>query len=130
MCALSSSKRESFHINKLEKVVYKVLFIKQISDISDSQTYNMFSGSMLLSGLRCILSYVVLPFLAPILKLTTTIEPFIGIPIGVIAIIFDYIGIRRFWLSNHRLKWIVSIIYLAVMCLVAILVAQDIRLVI
>jgi hypothetical protein len=109
-----------------ENLIRKLLFIKSTKDLNESQTYKLFSKSMFISGLRCLLSYVILPLLAPILKFTTTLEPIFGIPIGLTAIIFDYLGIRRFWISDHRFKWLVSPIYLAVIVLVVILIIQDI----
>ncbi len=81
---------------------------------------------MVISGLRCLLSYLVLPILTPALGAAAGVGPIIGIPIAVVALVFDVRGIRRFWLADHRWRWPITVVYLAVMGLVASLLATDI----
>ena len=88
----------------------------------------LFSFAMVLSGLRCTLSYVILPFVIPALGLgaMAKVGPDIGIPIGVVALFFDVKGIRRFWVAGHKWRWQTTFIYLAVIGLVTYLVVGDI----
>jgi hypothetical protein len=86
----------------------------------------MFSVSIVLSALRCLLSYVVFPIVTPALGLATGVGPAIGIPIAVLALTFDVIGIRRFWVNDHRWRWGMTVVYAAVMILVSTLLAGDI----
>jgi hypothetical protein len=88
----------------------------------------LFSVAMVISGLRCTLSYVVVPFLLPALGLgaMASLSPEIGIPIGVVALYFDVKGIRRFFVANHKWRWQMTFIYLAVIALVLYLVIADI----
>ncbi len=92
-----------------------------------SDPEGLFSLAMIISGLRCTLSYVILPFLLPALGLGAVagLGPEIGIPVGVVALYFDVKGIRRFWLAGHRLRWQMTLIYLAVIGLVLYLVIVD-----
>ncbi len=92
----------------------------------DDAPYRIFNVAMILSGLRCLLSYVVFPFVTPALGLAAGVGPWIGIPIAVLALSFDFIGIRRFWLADHRLKWQMTVVYLAVMGLVTYLLVGDV----
>lgn len=85
----------------------------------------LFSFSMVLSGLRCLLSYVVFPFVLPAIGAAAAVGPAIGIPVGVVALVFDAMGIRRFWVADHRYRWQMTAIYIAVMCLVTYLVVLD-----
>lgn len=78
----------------------------------------MFSTGIVLSALRCLLSYVLLPILAPVLGVATAVAPEIGLPLAVVALGFDVVGMRRFWLANHRSRWTMTGIYAAVMGLV------------
>jgi hypothetical protein len=86
----------------------------------------MFSVSMLISAARCLLSYVVFPIVTPALGLATGVGPAIGIPIAVLALVFDVIGIRRFWIADHQWRWLMTGIYVAVMTLVSVLLVLDI----
>jgi hypothetical protein len=56
----------------------------------------------------------------------TNAAPAIGLPIGIVALVFDVRGIRRFWLANHRWRWPITALYSAVIVLVMILVISDI----
>ena len=93
---------------------------------SEEEAQRVFSVSITLSALRCTLSYVVLPILAPLVGVATSIGPYVGIPVAVLALVFDAKGIRRFWLANHRLRWQMTFVYLAVMGLVTVLLVDNI----
>lgn len=95
-------------------------------NVTEDQAHKMFSLSIALSGLRCLLSYIVLPILLPLLGLATGIGPVIGIPVGIVALIFDVKGIRRFWLSSHQWRWPISIMYIFVIVMVLGLVIVSI----
>ncbi len=86
----------------------------------------LFGSSMILSAARCLLSYVVFPVLTPVFGAAAGVGPAIGIPIGVLALVFDVRGMRRFWLARHRLRWPITLVYLAVIGLVATLLTGDI----
>jgi hypothetical protein len=94
--------------------------------IDESETHRIFSASIFLSALRCLLSYIVLPVVLPLLGVAKGVGPAIGIPIGVLALIFDYLGIRRFWLADHRQRWAFSALYAVVGTMVLILLIVDI----
>ncbi|WP_419918430.1 hypothetical protein [Candidatus Poriferisocius sp.] len=84
-----------------------------------------FSQSMVVSGTRCLLTYLVFPYLLPVLGLADTVGPTLGVVIGVVAIVFNGLSIRRFWRANHRLKWPVSMVNAAVIVLLGYLMAGD-----
>ncbi|MGD0875537.1 MAG: hypothetical protein ABSA14_11195 [Acidimicrobiales bacterium] len=92
----------------------------------DASAHRIFSASIMLSGLRCLLGYVVLPILTPMLGAAAGAGPAVGLPIGIVALIFDVRGIRRFWLANHRWRWPITALYSVVIVLVMTLVISDI----
>jgi hypothetical protein len=85
----------------------------------------LFSASILISATRCLLGYVVLPILTPALGAAAGVAPIIGIPLGIVALVFDVRGIRRFFVADHRWRWPITGLYLAVMVLVTILLVRD-----
>ncbi len=115
---------------RLDRLARRVLRIPAASATSEQQqdAERLFSVAMILSGLRCTLSYVIIPFLLPALGLGAVagLGPEIGIPVGVLALIFDVRGIRRFHRAQHRWRWQMTVIYLAVIGLVSYLVIQDV----
>jgi hypothetical protein len=96
------------------------------STVGEDAVHRMFSFSIVLSALRCLLSYVVFPIASPALGLATGVGPAIGIPIALLALFFDVVGIRRFWVNDHRWRWPMTAIYAAVMILVSALLVGDI----
>ncbi len=85
-----------------------------------------FSTSILVSATRCLLTYIVLPFLAPALGLAAGVGPAVGIPIGVVAIGSNVLTIRRFWAADHRWRWAYTTIALTVIALLLVLMVEDV----
>jgi hypothetical protein len=112
---------------RAERIVRRCLFVGEARPRSTADAQRLFSVAMVISGLRCLLSYIVLPFLAPALGAATGVEPYFGIPISIVALVFDVRGMRRFWIADHRYRWPMTLIYLAVMGLVTALLVSDIH---
>lgn len=69
-------------------------------------TEGVFSRSILISATRCLLMYVVLPLLAPILHLTGSVTtPVIGLVLAVISMGAITYSMRRFFGSDHKYRW-------------------------
>ncbi len=94
--------------------------------VDESATHRIFSISMLLSGLRCLFSYIVLPVVLPAIGVARGVGPAIGIPISIVALYFDWLGIRRFWLAEHHQRWAFSALYAVVGSMVFALLLTDI----
>ena len=94
--------------------------------VPESDTHRIFGVSIFLSATRCLLSYIVLPIVLPFLGLAKGVGPYLGIPIGVLALYFDFLGIRRFWLADHHQRWLFSAIYAVVGAMVLTLLVVDV----
>ncbi|HXY43388.1 MAG TPA: hypothetical protein VEH29_04315 [Acidimicrobiales bacterium] len=92
---------------------------------ANEAAHRLFSTSILLSATRCLLGYVIFPIAAPALGAAAGFTPIIGIPLGLVALVFDVRGIRRFFVADHRWRWPITGLYLAVMVLVVILLVRD-----
>lgn len=85
-----------------------------------------FSTSILVSAVRCLLTYIVLPFVAPALGFATGVGPAVGLTIGLVAIASNVVTIRRFWRADHARRWQFTAISSTVVVLLLVLMAQDI----
>jgi hypothetical protein len=92
---------------------------------ADASAHRLFNVSIALSGLRCLLSYVVFPIVTPALGAAARVGPAIGVPIAVVALVFDVMAVRRFWAADHKWRWGVTGVYLVVMSLVLALLVID-----
>ena len=63
-----------------------------------------FNTAILVSAVRCTLTYVVFPFVAPLLSIAPGVGPVVGIIVGTIAIVANLYSVNRFRASTHRLR--------------------------
>ena len=85
-----------------------------------------FNLAILVSAVRCTLTYVVFPFVAPVLSIAPGVGPIVGIVIGTIAIVANAYSIRRFRASGHRLRRPMILINAGVIGLLLVLIAVDV----
>jgi hypothetical protein len=65
----------------------------------------VFGKSIAISGLRCTLTYIVLPLLAPIFNMTGASLPVIGLVLGAVSMVAIVISMRRFFAADHKYRW-------------------------
>jgi len=110
-----------------DMVVRRLLRIRdRPTGVSESSAYSAFQRSMLISAIRCTLTYVIFPFVLPAAGFATGVGPWLGLSIGVVAITCDVFTIRRFFTVDHRWRWQFSAIAGTVICLLLVLMVQDI----
>ena len=113
--------------SKADLVVRRILRIPDLAPgVSHAAAYRTFQKSMLISATRCTLTYVVFPFLLPFLHILKGGAPVIGILVGTVALVSDTFTIRRFFAVDHKWRWYFSGLAFAVMCLLSVLLVQDI----
>jgi len=93
--------------------------------MTEDEATRAFSISVVISGVRCLLTYILFPWVLPAIGIAKGVGPGIGIVVGVIAIGFNVASIRRFWLSDHRWKWPISLLNGSVIILLLVLIAID-----
>ena len=64
-----------------------------------------FSRSVWISAARCLLTYIVLPILGPIVGIAGDVGPVLGLIVGTVSIVAIVASIRRFFASDHRWRW-------------------------
>ena len=113
--------------SRADLVVRRLLRIRdRRPGVSAASAYSAFQRSMLISAIRCTLTYVVFPFVVPAAGFATGVGPVLGITIGVVAITCDVFTIRRFFTVDHKWRWHFSAVAGSVICLLLVLMVQDI----
>jgi hypothetical protein len=92
----------------------------------DAEVQKAFSTSILLSAARCLLTYVVLPFVIPLVGIARGVGPWIGLPLAAVAIVFNIRTMRRFWAADHRWRWGYTVVGTAMIGLLVVLLAGDV----
>jgi hypothetical protein len=94
--------------------------------VSERSARRAFEVSIYISAARCLLTYIVLPFVFPLIGVSTRATPAIGLPVSFIAVAADYMSIRRFWKADHRYRWHYTALAGAIICAMLVLVAIDV----
>ena len=81
--------------------------------------------SMIISGIRCTLTYVILPFVTPLIGIAPGVGPALGLTLGSVAIAANIMSMRRFWISRHPWRRPVTVIHVAVITFLTVMMTND-----
>jgi hypothetical protein len=82
--------------------------------------------AIVVSGVRCTLTYLLIPLLAPFVALIETFGAPISIALSSFAMIMGIAGVRRFWIADHRARWSYTIFIGAVLVLLSVAIVTDV----
>jgi hypothetical protein len=85
-----------------------------------------FQTSIMVATVRCLLMYIVFPFVLPALGLASGVGPLIGIPISIAAMIAIVMSIRRFWRADHSKRWHYTVLGSTVLGFLSVLIVIDV----
>lgn len=69
------------------------------------QATRAMSRSIVISGIRCLFTYLLIPLAGPVFHLSNSIGRPLTILLGLAAVWFSISSMRRFWTANHRYRW-------------------------
>ncbi|MCY4423630.1 MAG: hypothetical protein OXC06_11230 [Acidimicrobiaceae bacterium] len=85
----------------------------------------VFSASVVVSGFRCFLAYVLFPWLLPAAGIASGVGSGLGLAIGAVAIVFNLLSIRRFQRAGHRWRWAITALNGGIIVLLTVLIVMD-----
>ena len=90
------------------------------------QAENALTLSLLFSGGRCLLQYVLLPFLLPIVGVAAEATIPILLLINLIAMVSIFFSLRRFWSIGYKHRWTYLVVAGAALTLLIAFTVYDI----
>jgi hypothetical protein len=112
---------------RLDQLVSRLLFIKPSEVTTDeSEAQRAFNFSLIFTGVRCTLQYVVLPFILPVIGLAANVALPLLLAINIFAVISMLYSVRRFWQIDYRHKWTYLIMSLVILAALTAFIADDI----
>ena len=93
--------------------------------IALNKAQRAFSISMVVSGIRCVLAYIVLPFVTPFIGLAPGVGPVVGLGVGAVAVAANVFSLRRFWRLNHPWRKWITVLHVAVIAFLLVLMSLD-----
>lgn len=107
-------------------------FMRRLLRLPEGQTStaaearSAFQKSLFISTCRCLLMYIVFPFVLPAVGIARGVGPAIGIAIGALAMVSIVYSIRRFWRANHSKRWHYTIFGAVIIVFLVFLAIRDI----
>ena len=113
--------------SQLDHLIGRLLFVKapSTSVSGENDARRAFNFSLIFTGVRCILQYIVLPFILPVIGIAADTALPILLVINVLAIISMFYSVRRFWQINYEYKWQYLLFALFILVLLVAFIALD-----
>jgi hypothetical protein len=87
---------------------------------------NALSGSIAISGIRCLITYIFIPLLGPVVGLGG-FGPVLGLSLGALSVVFIVMSMRRFFAADHKWRWGYASIGIVLMLVVLVQSVFDIK---
>jgi hypothetical protein len=84
-----------------------------------------FQTSLIVATFRCLLMYIVFPFVLPALGLAKDVGPAIGLVINLAAMVCIVLSMRRFFRADHPKRWWYTALGGTVLVFLVVLAVQD-----
>lgn len=88
--------------------------------------HRAFRTSVVVSGVRCLISYILIPVLIPVINVAGVLSAPIGIALCAVAVVNGIVSVRRFWVSDHRSRWMYTWFMAVVFAVLAVALYADI----
>jgi hypothetical protein len=112
-----------------DRFMRRLLRLPEGTTSTAAEARSAFQKSLAFTTCRCLLMYIVLPFVLPAVGIARGVGPVVGIAIGLLAIVSIVYSIRRFWRADHSKRWHYTIFGTAIIAfLIWATIADTIRL--
>lgn len=88
-----------------DRFMRRLLAITKTDAMSGAGAHQAFRVSVVISAVRCIITYVAIPILIPILSLAGWVAGPVGLALCAVAAVNGVISVRRFWGADHPHRW-------------------------
>ena len=85
-----------------------------------------FQTSMMVAAVRCVLMYLVFPFVLPAVGVASGIGPALGLAVNTAAMVCIVMSMRRFFRADHPKRWQYAALGGAVLVLLGYLAVVDV----
>lgn len=88
-----------------DRVARRILGVTEVDPRSGAGAHRTFRIAVVISALRCLITYVAIPVIIPVLSLSGWVAGPVGIALCVIAAVNGILSVRRFWRTDHPQRW-------------------------
>ena len=84
-------------------------------------------GSLAISAVRCVITYAIIPALAPVITGLGDLATPLSLGLSVLAAAMAVVSLRRVWLADWGARWGYTTFIAVVLTLLAVVIAFDVR---
>lgn len=88
-----------------DRAMRRLLQVDGLDRGASAGAHRAFRTSVLVSAVRCLITYLAIPVLVPLLSLSGWVAAPIGIVLCIIAVVNGVVSVRRFWVADHPRRW-------------------------
>lgn len=107
----------------LDRLARRVLLLRD----AEPRALMDLQGSLLLSGIRCLISYVLIPVVLPVVAWAGTVATPLALVLAIVAIGMSVRSLRRVWQANWTHRWWYTAFIVVVVGLLLVSIAVDVR---
>ena len=103
--------------------------VRQLLLIGDASPRALFDlkGSMLIAGARCTITYIIIPFGAPVIAVLGILGTPLSLVLSLVAVVMAISSLRRVWLADYEHRYIYSSFILVAVVLLTVVIVGDVR---
>lgn len=104
-------------------------FVRQVLLIEDAAPQALFDlrGSLVLSAIRCVITYALVPLLVPVISWAGVLATPVSIALAFVAIVLAVRSLRRVWLADYRHRWAYTAFITVAFALLVTVIVMDVR---
>jgi hypothetical protein len=104
-------------------------FVRQVLLIEDAAPQALFDlrGSLVLSAIRCVITYALVPLLVPVISWAGVLATPVSIALALTALVLAIRSLRRVWLADYRHRWAYTAFIAVAFGLLVTVIVIDVR---
>jgi hypothetical protein len=104
----------------------RLLRVSAVDPMAVIGAQNALRRSVVVSGVRCAFTYLLVPILVPTLGVMGSLAAPLSLVLCLYAMVNGVVGVRRFWVADHRAKWKYTWFMTAVLVFLLVAIALDV----
>lgn len=105
----------------------RVLGVRGVDLRSGEGAHHAFRISVVISALRCVITYVAVPVLVPLLSLSGWVAAPVGLALCAVAGVNGVVSLRRFWRADHRHRWTYTVFITVVFAILTVATITELN---
>ena len=90
---------------RADRGMRRLLGVTGVDSREGAGAHRAFRISEAVSAVRCVITYLAIPVLVPLLSLSGWVAAPVGMALCVVAVVNGVVSVRRFWASDHARRW-------------------------